>query len=93
MHGEPWQMGIEPPYAVPPPGVAERAIDAATDASRKIHEVTDGLRVAVGRLRAMVDRVQRPGEPLARLRALTREAPLTSLSIAFLLGVALARRR
>jgi hypothetical protein len=86
-------MGIEPPHSVPPPGVAERAIDTATDVSRKIQEVTDALRIAVNRLRATVDRVQRRGEPLAQLRALTREAPLTSLSVAFLLGVVFARRR
>jgi DNA topoisomerase VI subunit B len=86
-------MGIEPPHSVPPPGVAERAIDTATDVSRKIQEVTDALRIAVNRLRATVDRAQRRGESLARLRALTREAPLTSLSVAFLLGVAFARRR
>ena len=86
-------MGIEPPHSVPPPGVAERAIDTATDISRKIQEVTDALRLAVNRLRATVDRTQRPGEPLARLRAVTREAPLTSLFVAFLLGMALTRRR
>jgi hypothetical protein len=86
-------MGIEPPHSVPPPGVAERAIDTATDISRKIQEVTDALRLAVNRLRATVDRAQRPGEPLARLRAVTREAPLTSLFVAFLLGMALTRRR
>jgi hypothetical protein len=86
-------MGIEPPHSVPPPGVAERAIDTATDVSRTIHEVTEGLRLAVNRLRATIDRVQRPDKPIDRLRAITREAPLTSLSIAFLLGVAFTRRR
>jgi hypothetical protein len=86
-------MGIEPPLSVPHPGVTERAIDAATDVSRTIQEVTERLRLAVNSLHAAVDRVQRPGEPLDRLRALTREAPLTSLSIAFLIGVAFARRR
>ena len=86
-------MGIEPPHSVPPPGVAERAIDTATDVSRKIQEVSDGLRLAVDRLRAVVDQAQRPGRPLARLRAVTREAPLTSLAIAFLLGIAFTSRR
>jgi hypothetical protein len=86
-------MGIEPPHSVPPPGVAERAIDTATDVSRTIQEVAEGLRLAVDRLRATVDRAQRPGEPLAQLRAVTREVPLTSLFVAFLLGIAIARRR
>jgi len=86
-------MGIEPPHPVPPPGVAERAIDTATDVSRTIQEVAEGLRLAVTKLRTTIDRVQRPDKPIDRLRAITREAPLTSLSIAFLLGVAFTRRR
>ena len=73
--------------------MAERAIDTATDASRTIEEVTTGLKVAIDRLRSVIEHAQRPGQPLARLRATTREAPLTSLFIAFLLGVAVTRRR
>jgi hypothetical protein len=75
------------------PSMAERAIDTAADVSRTIEEVTTGLRIAVERLRSAIDHAQRPGQPLARLRATTREAPLTSLFIAFLLGVAITRRR
>jgi hypothetical protein len=86
-------MGIEPPQSVPQPSMAERAIDTATDVSRTIEEVTAGLQAAVDRLRAAIESAQRPGQPLARLRAITREAPLASLFIAFLLGVAVARRR
>jgi hypothetical protein len=73
--------------------MAERAIDAATDVSHTIEEVTAGLQVAVNRLRAAIENARRPGQPLARLSAVTREAPLTSLFIAFLLGVAVTRRR
>jgi hypothetical protein len=83
----------ETPQTVPSPSIAERAIDAATDVSRTIEEVTDGLRVAVDRLRLAIANAERPGQPLARLRAVTRQAPLTSLAIAFLLGAALTRRR
>jgi hypothetical protein len=86
-------MGIEPPQPVPPPSMAERAIDTATDVSRTIEEVTAGLQIAVDRLRAAIESAQQPGQPLARLRSVTREAPLTSLVIAFLLGVAMTRRR
>lgn len=81
---------LQPP---PPPGMAERAIDAATDVSRTIEDVTASLKIAVDRLRLAVDSAGRPGQPLARIRAATREAPVTSLFIAFLLGVAIARRR
>jgi len=75
------------------PGAAERAVDTATDVSRTIVEVTAALRLALERLRDAVSDVQRPGRPAARLRAITREAPLTSLAVAFLLGVAISRRR
>jgi len=81
------------PETIPSPSIAERAIDAATDVSRTIEEVTEGLRIAVDRLRSAIEAAQRPGQPLARLRTVTRQAPLTSLAIAFLLGVALTRRR
>ena len=73
--------------------MVERAIDTATDVSRTIEDVTAGLQAAVERLRAAIENAQRPGQPLAKLSAATREAPLTSLLIAFMLGVAIARRR
>ncbi|WP_414642522.1 hypothetical protein [Bradyrhizobium sp.] len=86
-------MTMDTPPTVPSPSIAERAIDTATDVSRTIEEVIEDLKVAVSRLRMMIERTQRPGQPLARLRAATREAPLTSLFVAFLFGVAIARRR
>lgn len=86
-------MDNEIPQTVPSPSIAERAIDTATNVSQTIEEVTEGLRIAVDRLRSVVADAQRPGQPLARLRAVTRQAPLTSLAIAFLLGAALTRRR
>jgi ABC-type transporter Mla maintaining outer membrane lipid asymmetry permease subunit MlaE len=78
---------------VPSPSIAERTIDAATDMSRTVGEVTAALRVAVDRLREVIANAERPGQPIARLRAVTRQAPLRSLFVAFLLGVVLARRR
>ena len=86
-------MEAETPQTVPSPSIAERAIDTATDVSRTIEEVTSDLRSAVDRLRLAVADAQRPGRPLARLRAVTRKAPLTSLFIAFLAGAMLMRRR
>jgi len=75
------------------PGIAERAIDTATDVSRTFGEVVGGLRVAVDRLTAVIDEARRPGRPLSTISAITRAAPLTSLFVAFLFGVAVARRR
>jgi hypothetical protein len=40
-----------------------------------------------------IERGRKPGMPLSILSNVTREAPLGSLLLAFLLGVAVARRR
>lgn len=75
------------------PGMAERAIDTATDVSRTVNDVTEGLKAAVDRLSDAVEAARQPGQPLATISAITREAPLASLFVAFLFGVAVARRR
>jgi hypothetical protein len=76
----------------PQPGMAERAIDSATDVSHTITEVTEALQVAVGRLSEAIRTAREPGKPLSTISAITREAPLASLFVAFLFGVAVARR-
>ncbi|QQN62832.1 hypothetical protein JIR23_25245 [Bradyrhizobium diazoefficiens] len=86
-------MSTDIPQSNPQPGMAERTIDAATDASHAIGEVAGGLRAAVDRLTYAIDEARKPGRPLSTLAAITREAPLASLFIAFLFGVAVARRR
>jgi hypothetical protein len=73
--------------------MTERAIDAATDVSRTIGEVAGGLHAAVDRLTLAIEEARRPGRPLSTIAAITREAPLASLFVAFLFGVAVARRR
>jgi hypothetical protein len=75
------------------PGMAERAIDTATDVSRTLTEVSEALQAAAGRLGDAIAAARRPGMPLATISAITREAPLASLFVAFLFGVAIARRR
>jgi hypothetical protein len=72
--------------------MAERAIDTATDVSHTISEVTAALQVAVERLSEAIRSAREPGKPLATISAITREAPLASLFVAFLFGVAVARR-
>ena len=86
-------MNIETPQPTPQPGMAERAIDTATDVSRTITEISAGLRAAVDRLSRAIAAARQPGKPLSTISAITREAPLASLFLAFLLGVAVARRR
>ena len=58
-----------------------------------IAEATAALKVAVEHLSDTIATARRPGMPLATISAITREAPLASLFIAFLFGVAVARRR
>jgi len=74
------------------PGMAERAIDTATDVSRTVTEVTGALKTAVDRLSDAITEARKPGKPLSTISAITREAPLASLFVAFLFGVAVARR-
>jgi hypothetical protein len=87
------RMSFEIPPTPPEPGMAERAIDTAADVSRSITEVTTTLRAAVDRLGEAVAAARRPGQPLSTISAITREAPLASLFVAFLFGVAVSRRR
>ena len=68
--------------------MAERAIDAATDVSRTITELSAALQAAVDRLSRAIVTARQPGKPLSTISAITREAPLASLFVAFLLGVA-----
>jgi hypothetical protein len=49
--------------------------------------VTDGVKVEA------IDEGRKPGKPLDLLSRITREAPLSALLVAFLIGRALARRR
>ena len=86
-------MNVEIPQPIPQPGMAERAIDAATDVSRTITEVSAALRVAVDRLSSAIATAREPGKPLSTISVITREAPLASLFVAFLFGIAVARRR
>jgi hypothetical protein len=84
---------IEQPESTTQPGMAERAIDTATDVSRTITELSAALRAAVDRLSQAIATARQPGKPLSIISAISREAPLSSLFVAFLLGVAVARRR
>jgi len=86
-------MSIETPQPIPQPGVSERAFDTATDVSRTITQASAVLRVAADGLCHAIATARQPGKPLSTISAITREAPLASLFVAFLFGVAVARRR
>lgn len=53
----------------------------------------EALREAIDAARRAIETGRRPGMPLSILSNVAREAPLGSLLCAFLLGVAVARRR
>ncbi len=86
-------MSTESPQSAAEPGMAERAIDTAVDVSRTFGEVAGGLHAAVDRLTGAIEEARKPGRPLATVAAITREAPLASPLVAFLFGIAVARRR
>ena len=81
------------PYDQSQPAISERAIDVAKGVSQTIAEVSAALQAAVERLGAEIVTARQPGKPFSTISAVTREAPLASLFIAFLFGVAVARRR
>jgi len=86
-------VDFETPEPTLQPGMAERAIDTATDVSRTLTDISAGLQAAVSRLSEAVETARQPGKPLSTISAITREAPLASLFVAFLFGIAVARRR
>jgi len=86
-------VNFETPEPTLQPGMAERAIDTAADVSRTLTDISAGLQAAVSRLSEAIAAARQPGKPLSTISAITREAPLASLFVAFLLGVAVARRR
>jgi hypothetical protein len=55
--------------------------------------VSDAVKSAAHTIGGAIESGKRPGMPLSILSNIAREAPLGSLLIAFLLGVAVARRR
>ena len=55
-------------------------------------EAFEALKAAVRRTRAAIEAGRRPGMPLSILTNVAREAPLGSLLLAFLIGIAIGRR-
>ena len=85
-------MSTEPFESHSQPGVAERALDTAADMSHTLGEMVGTLRSAVDQLSEKMTEARKPGTALSTVSAITREAPLASLFVAFLFGVAVARR-
>jgi hypothetical protein len=67
--------------------------EAKSTITETITEVKDAVKGTVHRIGDAIDTGKKPGMPLSILANVAREAPLGSLLVAFLLGVAVARRR
>jgi hypothetical protein len=75
-----------------PPLVYE-GLDPAAEPKSTIAEVSEAVKDTAHRVGNAIEAGRKPGMPLSILSNVVREAPLASLLVAFLLGVAVARRR
>jgi hypothetical protein len=78
---------------IPTPPFIYDGLDPVDEEKSTISEVAGTIKGTVKQIGAMVDSGKKPGMPLSVLSNIAREAPLGSLLVAFLLGVAVARRR
>jgi hypothetical protein len=75
-----------------PPFVYE-GLDPAPEPKSTMADVSEAVRGTAHRIGDAIDAGKKPGMPLSILSNIAREAPLGSLLAAFLLGIAVARRR
>ena len=75
-----------------PPLVYE-GLDPSPEPKSAIAEISEAVDGAINRISSAIEVGRKPGRPLSILSNVVREAPLGSLFVAFLLGVAVARRR
>ncbi|WP_315702636.1 MULTISPECIES: hypothetical protein [unclassified Bradyrhizobium] len=68
-------------------------LDPAQEPKSSIAEVSEALKETAHRVAGAIEAGRKPGMPLSILSNIAREAPLGSLLVAFLLGVAIGRRR
>jgi hypothetical protein len=72
---------------------AYESLDPVPEPKSAVAEVSEAVKGTVDRVSGVIKAGRKPGMPLSILSNIAREAPLGSLLIAFLLGVAVARRR
>jgi hypothetical protein len=75
----------------PPPSAYDH--DTPLETRSTVADVADAVTSAVHTVGDAIESGKKPGMPLSVLSNIAREAPLGSLLVAFLLGVAVARRR
>ncbi|HZC96432.1 MAG TPA: hypothetical protein VE267_09965 [Bradyrhizobium sp.] len=76
----------------PPPYIYE-GLDPVPQRRSIFAEAAEVVKSVVTSFGRAIETGRKPGMPLSVLSNLTREAPLPSLAVAFLLGVIVARRR
>jgi hypothetical protein len=76
-----------------PPRFIYDGLDPVPEPKSAITEVSEAVKSTVNRVSDAINASRKPGMPLSILSNIAREAPLGSLLVAFLLGVAVARRR
>jgi len=67
-------------------------LDPPVQSKSAATEAIETLRSAAARAKSAIDAGRQPGMPLSVLSNVAREAPLGSLLLAFLFGVAIGRR-
>jgi hypothetical protein len=77
----------------PQPPFVYEGLDPAPEPKSAVADVTDAVKGAANRVSEAIESGRKPGMPLSILSNIAREAPLGSLLVAFLLGMAVARRR
>jgi hypothetical protein len=75
------------------PPLVYDGLDPAPAPKSAFAEISEALNDTINRVSGAIEAGRKPGRPLSILSNVTREAPLGSLLVAFLLGVAVARRR
>ena len=78
---------------IPPQPYVYEGHDPTPAPKSTIEEVSDAVKGAADRVSDAIETGRKPGMPLSILSNIAREAPLGSLLAAFLLGIAVARRR
>jgi len=68
-------------------------LDPVAEQKSTVTEVSDAVKGTVNRISGAIEAGRKPGMPLSILSNIAREAPLGSILAAFLLGIAVARRR
>ncbi len=68
-------------------------LDPVAEQKSTVTEVSEAVKGTVNRIGGAIEAGRKPGMPLSILSNIAREAPLGSLLAAFLLGIAVARRR